>query len=75
MLFSIKQKKKSNIYFIYFNQNKMIKRIKNRIFKTDTVFLNAYLYKRIITLIFFSGIVLFDKKIILVLLSAKTIDT
>jgi hypothetical protein len=52
-----------------------MKRIKNQIFKIDTVFLNAYLYKRIITLIFFSGIVLFDKKIILVLLSAKTIDT
>jgi len=49
--------------------------MKNQIFKTDSVFLNSYLYKRIITLIFCSGIVLFDKRIILDLLSAKTIDT
>ena len=75
MLFSIKQKKKNNICFIYFNEKCFRKRMKNQIFKTDSVFLNSYLYKRIITLIFCSGIVLFDKRIILDLLSAKTIDT
>jgi len=37
MLFSMQQKKKSNICFIYFNQNGKMKRIKNKIFKKDRV--------------------------------------